>query len=128
MAKRIVMWTVVVLSVAIAVVVFRYCAERRGDWLVRAAWRGDTHKVRLFLALGADINTIHGGATALHAAASKGDLALIRFLLEHGAHVDQAAKFGITPLWEAREHRQVAAEQLLIAHGADPDTSRINPP
>lgn len=126
--KRIIIWTGVLFCVAFAVIVFRYCADRRGDWLVRAAWRGDERKVRLYLALGADVNSRLGGGTALHAAAHNGDLAMMQFLLDRGAAVDAKAKFAITPLWQARFSKQTAAEQLLIAHGANPDTSNINPP
>jgi hypothetical protein len=38
------------------------------------------------------------------------------------------AKFGITPLYFARTCHHPDAEQLLLAYGADRDTSRINPP
>lgn len=79
--------------------------------------------------LGTNPNTIpHGTAGALHGAASTGNLRLMRFLMRHGADVNVTLKFGITPLWEARRKGQREAENLLIANGANPDTSTINPP
>ena len=79
--------------------------------------------------LGTNPNTIpHGTGGALHGAASTGNLKLMRFLLRHGADVNATVKFGITPLWEARRKGQREAESLLLANGANPDTSTINPP
>ncbi len=126
--KRLLIWTTCVLVIAAAVVVLQYCAERRDDWLVRAAWRGDARKVRMYLSLGAGVNSRIGGDTALHAAAYNGDIPLMDFLLDRGAAVDAQAKFDITPLWYARQNKKTAAEKLLLAHGANPDTSHIDPP
>jgi len=103
-------------------------ADFRGRRLLDAAAANDTTKIKVLLRLGADVNYTTGGGTALHGAAYNGNIELMTFLIEHGAAVDQAAKFGITPLWEARHNNQTAAEQLLLAHGANPDTSRIHPP
>ena len=44
----------------------------------------------------------------------------MRFLLDHGAEVDAPMKFGIIPLWEARQNDQDEAEKLLITHGVGP--------
>lgn len=103
-------------------------ADFRGRRLLNAAAENDTTKVKLLLHFGADVNFTTGAGTALHGAAYNGNIDLMTFLIEHGADIDQAAKFGITPLWEARHNHQTAAEQLLLAHGANPDTSHINPP
>ncbi len=79
--------------------------------------------------LGTNPNAIpHGTGGALHGAASTGNLKLMRFLMSHGADVNATLKFGITPLWEARRKGQLGAERLLLASGANPDTSTINPP
>jgi ankyrin repeat protein len=103
-------------------------ADFRSRRLLNAAAENNTTKIKALLWLGADVNFSTGSGTALHGAAYNGNIPLMTFLIEHGATVDQAAKFGITPLWEARMNHQLAAEQLLLAHGANPDTSHINPP
>ena len=64
----------------------------------------------------------------MHFAAERGDIGLMRFLLAHGADINLPVKFGATPLYGAREYHQVIAERWLLAHGANPDTSHINPP
>ena len=123
-----VMATLVVLLLLAAGVFRLMPSDFRGNRLLNAAAENNTTKVKLLLWLGADVNFSYGGGTALHGAAYNGNIPLMTFLLQHGATVDAAAKFGITPLWEARINHQLAAEQLLIAHGANPDTSHINPP
>jgi ankyrin repeat protein len=86
-----------------------------------------------------DALVVNTGATALHAAAKAGDDPAVALLIEHGANVDIANVFGITPLMTAagvghwygvfREfptigrHRTgadaVATMRLLLAAGAD---------
>jgi len=121
---------VFVLAAALfATFVWKLSAEKRGRWLCQAAWADQTTKAKILVWLGTDVNSQpHGQESALHGAAYKGNTELMTFLIQHGAAVDQAAKFGVTPLWHAREKHQVAAEQLLITNGANPDTSGIDPP
>ncbi len=58
------------------------------------------------------------GATALHRAAARGDSALIEFLLERGAPVDEPDELGASALSWATEEAQDAAVDLLLARGA----------
>ena len=69
---------------------------------------------------GADVNARdRSGATPLHAAALKGNLAMAELLLAHGAAVDARDGDGLTPLHNAAlsGHAEVAA--LLLDRGAD---------
>jgi len=100
-------------------------ADFRGDRLLEAAASNHDTEVKLFLWLGADVNYSSGNGTALHQAAFHGNVGLVSYLLEHGALVDAPAKSGVTPLWQARERGQPAVEQVLLAHGANPNTSQM---
>jgi ankyrin repeat protein len=120
---------IVLALLVIAVALFRLTpADFKGHRLINAARDGDVLRVKLLLALGADINYSTGGGGALHAASSHGNSKLVRFLLDHGAKVDLRAKFGVTPLYEARFAKHSDVELLLLSHGANPDTSHIRPP
>jgi ankyrin repeat protein len=122
-------WTAILLTVALlALSVWDVSADKRGRWLHEAAWRNNTARAKLLVQLGTDVNYTTGNGTALHGAAYQGNIELMTFLIQHGAIVDQRTKFNITPLWQARQSRQAAAEQLLLAHGANPDTSEVNQP
>ena len=96
--------------------------------LLNAASDGSIPRTRLLLLLGADINYANGFGTALHYAASRGDTALMELLLDHGANANYPAKWEETPLYRARQSNQSDAERILLAHGANPNTSHINPP
>ena len=128
--KRIRLVSIILFStVLLGVILFRLMpADFRGHRLWRASWDGEIIRVRLLLLLDADVNYSTGSGTALHAAAAKGDLKLMKILLAHGAAVNKEAKFGETPLYEARRNNHLEAGRLLLSHGANPDTSHINPP
>ncbi|HNX36491.1 MAG TPA: ankyrin repeat domain-containing protein [Kiritimatiellia bacterium] len=123
-------WGGTLILLAVMALSVRYAsADRRGRMLSYAAWSGNNTMAYCLVLLGTNPNTIpHGTAGALHGAASTGNLKLMRFLMRHGADVNATLKFGITPLWEARRKGQRDAENLLLANGANPDTSTINPP
>ena len=63
----------------------------------------------------------------MHVAAFNGDIAMVKFLLAHGADVHAQNAHGRTPLHEVgtrtdkpdRDARAVAVAKLLIAKGAD---------
>jgi len=61
-----------------------------------------------------------GVTTVMHRAAEKGDVSLMRFLLERGASVDCVTTWGVTPLMVAAEHGHTELLQLLLSAGADP--------
>lgn len=55
----------------------------------------------------------------IHAAAAKGNLAVVEALLERGAEVNARQQKGFTPLHTAAANGDVALAKLLLAHGAD---------
>lgn len=61
------------------------------------------------------------GATALHRAASKGNLQCVNILLgEYKARVDMMDSEGNTPLYLACEEERVEVVKVLLKHGANP--------
>ncbi len=127
--QRLFRWTAALLSISLFASLFWVVSvERRGKWLRKAAWDDNTAKAKLLVWLGTDVNYSTGQGTALYGAAANGNIELMEFLVQHGATVDASAKFGQTPLWQARESKQSAAEEWLIEHGANPDTSHIHLP
>ncbi len=71
--------------------------------------------VRVAVARGA------GGFTPLMFSARRGDLAMARLLLEHGAAIDDVAADGSTPLLVATVRGHVPLALLLLERGAAPD-------
>jgi Ankyrin repeats (3 copies) len=127
--QRLLRWTVALLFISLFASLFWVVSvERRGKWLCEAAWHDNTGKAKLLVWLGTDVNYSTGNGTALYGAAANGNIELMEFLVQHGATVDALGKFGQTPLWQARESKQSAAEQWLIDHGANPYTSHIHLP
>lgn len=88
-----------------------------------AAKAKDAAAVKALLKQGADVNAAQGdGMTALHWAASNGDVTLVQMLLAAGANVRATTRLGgITALHMASQggHAQVVA--ALIAAGAAPN-------
>lgn len=62
-----------------------------------------------------------GGFTPLMFAARRGDLAMARLLLDHGAAIDDVAADGSTPLLVATVRGHVPLALLLLERGAAPD-------
>jgi ankyrin repeat protein len=56
--------------------------------------------------------------SALHAAASVGNLELVRLLIQRGADPNLANRFGETPLFFAAEHGHRSVAQELVSRGA----------
>ena len=85
-----------------------------------AAMRRDGAKVRLLLKQGADVNAAQGdGMTALHWAASHGDVDEARMLISAGARLDAVTRNGnYTPLHLAAKGGNVAAVRTLLDAGA----------
>ncbi len=86
--------------------------------LMIAALRGNLPAAQGLLARGADVNKT--GWTPLHYAATRGDPALMRLLLEHHAYIDAESPNGSTPLMMAARYGTRDAVQLLLDAGADP--------
>jgi hypothetical protein len=95
---------------------------QRPALVVTAAATGRLETVRLLVDLGFDVNALGRGdapapgkwETALHHAASDGDLAMATFLLERGADPNiHDARFNATPLGWAQHFEQSALVALL---------------
>ena len=132
--KRIVRVTLILTAASVVLFIFATGAFRlmpadfRGQRFHNAARDGSITRAQLLLMLGSDIDYMTGIGTALHIAAIRGDTAFMELLLRRGAAPDLPAKFGVTPLYFARTCHHPDAEQMLLAHGANPETSHINPP
>ena len=89
--------------------------------LHKAASAGQTDSVELWLAKGADVNSIDSkGVTPLHKAAAKGHTEVVKLLLAKGAAVNaKTGEHGLTPLHFAAARGHTAAAQLLLGRGAE---------
>lgn len=86
--------------------------------LMLAALKGHQDLVEQLIKRGADVNKT--GWTALHYAASSGQLSIISLLIEHSAYIDAESPNGTTPLMMAAMYGTPAAVALLLQEGADP--------
>ncbi len=101
------------------VFVVRRCAGNyMQDQLIKAARIGNLARVRDLIARGADVNADSNGIRPLTASALAGHLAIVEFMLESGADVNQKDAAGNTALMEAslRGHGDVV--RLLLNGGA----------
>jgi len=88
---------------------------RRPDQLVRAAEADSLAAVALLIELGFDVNAVPRTAP-LHEAAMRGNVAVIRLLLEHGADPGlRDTAYDATPAGWADHHGQTEARDLLQA-------------
>ena len=96
----------------------------------------DTEAVGLLLRSGAcaDVNapnprlasTESEGWRALHAAAQRGETAMLALLLSHGANLHATTRNNVTALHVAAFHGRLGAVKLLIARGADAQLADSN--
>jgi ankyrin repeat protein len=93
----------------------RRAIERCPDQLVRAAGQNSYEAVALLIELGFDVNA-RSRTAPLHEAAMRGDLPVIRLLLDHGADPNiHDTGYDATPAGWAAHHGQREAQQLLEA-------------
>jgi ketosteroid isomerase-like protein len=89
--------------------------ERCPDQLVRAAEQNSYDAVALLIALGFDVNA-RSRTAPLHEAAMRGNVPVIRLLLDHGADPNiRDTGYDATPAGWAEHHDQPEAQQLLQA-------------
>ena len=86
------------------------------DDLLRAALAGDlAYFERRFHAEPDALSLVDNNKdTALHLAAMRGHVPVLKFLLKHGADIDAQDRFGATPLHLASIMGHVSAVQYLI--------------
>lgn len=89
--------------------------------LADAVMRGDSAGLRMLLKQGADVNEVQGdGMTALHWAASRGNIAATRMLVSAGARLDPLTRNGnYTPLHLAAQNGRAETVRALLAAGAN---------
>ena len=85
--------------------------------LMMAAMRGLLPQAQRMVAKGAEVNK--KGWTPLHYAASAGDVAMVKFLLDASAYIDTESPTGDTPLMMAASRAKSEVVQLLLDEGAD---------
>jgi hypothetical protein len=86
--------------------------------LMLAAIDNQLALVQKLIDKGADVNK--PGWTALHYAASKGHIDMIRLLLDQQAYIDAESPNGTTPLMMAARYSTPKTVKLLLEEGADP--------
>jgi len=89
-----------------------------------AAYFGHRRIVEFLLASGADVHAAARNpqkVTALHAAASRGDVEIVRLLVEKGADVNAKQEGGFVPLHSAAANGNAPLVDLLLKHGAKAD-------
>lgn len=95
---------------------------KRGQYppLYWAASMGRRRSALKLIVAGADVRTsLPDGRTALHAAAEKGLLDVVRELIRHGAQANATDQTGHTPLLNALEHGRDDLACFLIESNAD---------
>lgn len=93
--------------------------------VAREAKRRDANAVRALVRKHADVNAAEAdGTTALHWAIRNDDLDTFGVLMDAGAKVDAANRYGITPLWLANVGGNAAFVERLLTAGADVNTTR----
>jgi ankyrin repeat protein len=90
--------------------------------LVEECRRGNAEKVAELLKQGANPKAeSRGGITALHQAASRGHVEVMRLLIDRGADVNAKDVHGRTPMGEAVGNHDPAAVKALLSAKAKPD-------
>lgn len=89
--------------------------------LFEAITLGDAQSCSVALNEGAKVNAARNGRSALLWATARGQIAIVRMLLEHDAKVNTTDLNGWSPLHFAVTQGRLDICQLLLDHGAKPD-------
>ena len=115
-------------SVALLLSIVTLAAANSADSdvpLIEAIKNADTAAVRALLP-DSDVNARAGdGATALHWAAYRDDLATADLLIRTGAAVNAVNDLGVTPLWVASTNASAPMIATLLTAGADPNVAPL---
>ena len=104
-----------------------FAGFEEAERLIQAAGKGDLKTVESLIDDGLDINAKSPfGVTALSTAADRGLLAMVKWLVAHGADVSAAdLVYGYTPVDRATQHGHLDIVQVLIENGAQADDAII---
>jgi ankyrin repeat protein len=97
--------------------------------LIEAAKQGNKASIRALLKEKVPVNVNNvasDGTTALHWAVRSDDMETAKLLLQAGANVKLADRYGITPLKLAAENGSAAMIEILLKAGADANTTLPN--
>ena len=126
--KRSALCVLLVIALSYQITVFAKCPEGRDqrssliDKLLDNVLHGDGGLAKQQILQGFAPDTKNGcGATLLHAAATKGDDALVSLLISKHADVNVQNWQGSTPLSAAAMVGQTGIVDILLANGADPN-------
>lgn len=113
-------------GLCIALMLVSPAAAAQDSRLPDAAMRGDNATVQTLLAERIDVNAAQGdGTTALHWAAYRDDLLMVRMLIKAGANLEIKTRLNaITPLLMASENGSAEMIALLLDAGADPNSPK----
>jgi 60kDa lysophospholipase len=106
---------------------FGTVASSMGPLLLLSAVNcGELDPVRYMVeAVGVDTNVKdYDRRTPLHVACSEGHLHIAKYLIQHGASVHLADRWGHTPLYEAIRHMHDDCADLLVTTGASMNVSK----
>lgn len=91
--------------------------------------RGYVDIVRLLLVNDVDVNSVHGGLTALHVAVTSGHIDVVKVLLHYGADIEcYGPSQSRTPLQSAAGDGRVDLLELLLDYGAKINARASRPP
>jgi hypothetical protein len=104
----------------------RRAMERCPDQLIRAAEQNSYEAVALVIELGFDVNA-RSRTAPLHEAAMRGNVPVIKLLLDHGADPNvHDTGYDATPAGWAEHHGQREAQQLLAALERSDPSARLS--
>jgi hypothetical protein len=99
-------------------------ADSMGLRLFEASKAGDLATVQMLVQSGVPINwpnPLMRKQSALFVATYTPQVKVLRYLLQHGAAVDQQDAYGNTALHRAALHDELQAVKILLRYGADPN-------